>query len=203
MAYSHDDEISRRTAMRLLGAAGLGAATAGSVTAQSDGSETVELKLLHDTHVHGRLGNADESENIENYFGLMDSLTTNPDNTLRLGVGDDLGSSALSTEFEGKHIVDAFEAGDLSQCTFGNHDFDFGPDVLKTRVSETEGFQWVTANVRKQETGETFATAEGVKRFDTVDIGGITVGVTGILTERASEVTFQRSSQRCNQRAQM
>jgi 2',3'-cyclic-nucleotide 2'-phosphodiesterase/3'-nucleotidase len=158
MVYSHDDAISRRTAMRLLGAAGLGAATAGSVTAQSDGSETVELKLLHDTHVHGRLlhdthvhgrlGNADESENIENYFGLMDSLTTNPDNTLRLGVGDDLGSSALSTEFEGKHIVDAFEAGDLSQCTFGNHDFDFGPDVLKTRVSETEGFQWVTANVR-------------------------------------------------------
>nr|AKY04252.1 2'3'-cyclic-nucleotide 2'-phosphodiesterase [uncultured haloarchaeon] len=189
MAYSHNDEISRRTAMRLLGAAGLGAATAGSVTAQSDGSETIELKLLHDTHVHGRLGNADESENIENYFGLMDSLTTNPDNTLRLGAGDDLGSSALSTEFEGKHIVDAFEAGDLSQCTFGNHDFDFGPDVLKTRVSETEGFQWVTANVRKQETGETFATAEGVKRFDTVDIGGITVGVTGILTERASEVT--------------
>jgi 2',3'-cyclic-nucleotide 2'-phosphodiesterase (5'-nucleotidase family) len=154
-----------------------------------DTAETVTL--LHDTHVGGRLGpaGADDNENIESYFGLMDRLAESG-RTLRLGVGDDLGSSALSTEFEGKHVVDPFEVGDLSHDTFGNHDFDFGPDVLRTRVSETEGFQWVSANA-DEPTGEVFANAEGAKRFDTVELADaeVSVGITGVLTPRAEEVT--------------
>lgn len=154
-----------------------------------DTAETV--MLLHDTHVGGRLGpaDADDNENIESYFGLMDRLAESG-RTLRLGVGDDLGSSALSTEFEGKHIVDPFEVGGLSHDTFGNHDFDFGPDVLRTRVSETEGFQWVSANT-DEPTGEVFAKAEGAKRFDTVELAEaeVSVGITGVLTPRAEEVT--------------
>lgn len=152
----------------------------------NDGSQ---LKILHDTHVGGRLGpaGASDNENIESYFGLMDQLSE-PGRTLRLGVGDDLGSSALSTAFEGKHIVNPFEAGDLSHDTFGNHDFDFGPDVLRTRVAETEGFQWVSANT-DEPTGEVFAKAQGAKRFDIVELAGVSVGITGILTPRAREVT--------------
>ena len=149
------------------------------------------VTLLHDTHVGGRLGpvEADDNENIESYFGLMDQLEQSG-RTLRLGVGDDLGSSALSTEFEGKHVVDPFEAGNLSHNTFGNHDFDFGPDVLRTRVSETEGFQWVSANT-DEPTGEVFAEAEGAERFDIIELaeGEVSVGITGVLTPRAEEVT--------------
>ena len=154
-----DDELRRRSLLKFLGATGISATLAGC---GSDGGTTTDtstetptqtstetatpvptesLTLLHDTHVGGRLGtaDADDNENIESYFGLMDDLAE-PDRTLRLGAGDDLGSSALSSEFEGQHVVDPFEAGDLTHDTFGNHDFDFGPDVLRTRVSETEDF---------------------------------------------------------------
>jgi 2',3'-cyclic-nucleotide 2'-phosphodiesterase/3'-nucleotidase len=145
------------------------------------------LTILHDTHVGGRLGPVDGIQNVENYFGLMNDLSE-PGRTLRLGVGDDLGSSALSTEFEGRHVIDPFEAGDLSHDTFGNHDFDFGPEILRERVAETEGFQWVSANV-DEPTGGVFAAERGTKRYDIVDVGGVAVGITGILTPRAREVT--------------
>jgi 2',3'-cyclic-nucleotide 2'-phosphodiesterase/3'-nucleotidase len=152
----------------------------------NDGSR---LTVLHDTHVGGRLGAADAAndENIENYFGLMNRLAE-PGRTLRLGVGDDIGSSALSTAFRGSHVIDPFEAGDLSHNTFGNHEFDFGPAVLRERVAETEGFQWVSANA-DEPTGEVFAAAQGAERFDIVEIAGVSVGVTGIITPRAREVT--------------
>jgi 2',3'-cyclic-nucleotide 2'-phosphodiesterase/3'-nucleotidase len=194
--------------VKCLGAAGVSASLAGCNLDDSEGNATntspesnetqdetptepatESLTLLHDTHVGGRLGTAgaDDNENIESYFGLMDDLAE-PDRTLRLGAGDDLGSSALSSEFEGQHVVDPFEAGDLTHDTFGNHDFDFGPDVLRTRVSETEDFLWVSANV-DEPSGEMFAGAEGAERYDIVEMAGVSIGVTGVLTPRAREVT--------------
>jgi len=203
-----DDELRRRSLLKYVGATGISATLAGcgggsegtstdtsTETATETAAETTtpvpteSLTLLHDTHVGGRLGTADaeDNENIESYFGLMDDLAE-PDRTLRLGAGDDLGSSALSSEFEGQHVVDPFEAGGLTHDTFGNHDFDFGPDVLRTRVSETEDFVWVSANV-DEPSGEAFADAEGAERYDIVEVAGVSVGITGVLTPRAREVT--------------
>ena len=203
-----DDELRRRSLLKYVGATGISATLAGcgggsegtptdtsTETATETAAETTtpvpteSLTLLHDTHVGGRLGTADaeDNENIESYFGLMDDLAE-PDRTLRLGAGDDLGSSALSSEFEGQHVVDPFEAGGLTHDTFGNHDFDFGPDVLRTRVSETADFVWVSANV-DEPSGEAFADAEGAERYDIVEVAGVSVGITGVLTPRAREVT--------------
>jgi len=204
-----DEKLRRRSVLKYLGATGVTATLAGCGGGDDGGTTadtatetqtetstptqtavpTESLTLLHDTHVGGRLGTADaeDNENIESYFGLMDDLAE-PDRTLRLGAGDDLGSSALSSEFEGQHVIDPFEAGDLTHDTFGNHDFDFGPDVLRTRVSETEDFLWVTANV-DEPSGEVFAGAEGAERYEIVELAGVSVGITGVLTPRAREVT--------------
>jgi 2',3'-cyclic-nucleotide 2'-phosphodiesterase/3'-nucleotidase len=159
----------------------------GLYTEQCRHNDGTTLTILHDTHVGGRLGPVDSAENVENYFGLMDERS-DPGRTLRLGVGDDLGSSALSTEFQGSHVIDPFEAGDLAYDTFGNHEFDFGPDVLRERVAETEGFRWVSANANEP-TGEVFAAEQGATRFEITTVAGVRVGITGILTPRAREVT--------------
>ena len=204
-----DADLRRRSLLAYLGATGVSVSLAGcnlnenetnttdppsetenDTQGETSAEPTTEsLTLLHDTHVGGRLGDpdAEDNENVESYFGLMDGLAE-PDRTLRLGAGDDLGSSALSSEFEGQHVIDPFEAGDLTHDTFGNHDFDFGPDVLRTRVSETEDFVWVTANV-DEPSGGVFAGAEGAERYDIVDLAGVSIGVTGVLTPRAREVT--------------
>src|SRR3954471_15030484 len=67
----------------------------------------------------------------------------------------------------------------LDYATFGNHEFDFGPDVLRKRISESN-FKWLAANVTDKKTGKLFAdTPEFVVR----EFGGVKIGIFGIVLE--------------------
>lgn len=52
----------------------------------------------------------------------MADIAADADNVLRIGSGDDLAASVMSSAFDGRHVVDAFDAGGLDYHTFGNHD---------------------------------------------------------------------------------
>ena len=88
--------------------------------------------------------------------------------------------------FEGRHVVSTFNAGGLDFDTFGNHDFDMGPAVLRERVGDSL-FTWVSANVR--EDGDVFAADQGARQYVLTDVGGVTLGITGLITPEAPEVT--------------
>lgn len=190
------DNPWRRDVLKSIGAGGVALTGIGSTFTGSSvattGTETpsnTSVTILHDTHFHGRFKNTFvEQRTIANYFGLMDNIATQRDHVVRVGNGDDLASSVLSAVFDGQHMVDALNAGGLAYDTYGNHDFDMGPDTLRRRVSES-GFTWVSANVRDERTGDVFAKSEGAKGYDIRDIGGIPVGFTGLITPEAPEVT--------------
>ncbi|PSQ07802.1 2',3'-cyclic-nucleotide 2'-phosphodiesterase [Halobacteriales archaeon QS_6_71_20] len=211
MAQNTDDGVRRR---RVLAAAGTGVAAAlagcGGETGDGSTSESTEgttdeatatsepttesgasgrVTLLHDTHVHGRYGGADDAANVEHYFGLMTDLAAEADGEpLLLGSGDDLASSVLSAAFDGSHVVDAFDAGGLGYDTFGNHDFDMGPGTARERVADSD-FTWLSANVVEAGTEAVFAGEQGAKRHALVDAGGVTVGLTGVIHADAPDVT--------------
>lgn len=186
----------RRDVLKSLGAGGAALTGGGSAltgtsiaTAASESSAETNVTILHDTHFHGRFENTFvEQRNIANYFGLMDDIAARRNHVVRIGNGDDLASSVLSAVFDGEHMVDALDAGGLTYDTYGNHDFDMGPDTLRRRVSESE-FTWVSANVRDERTGDVFASREGAKRYDIRDMGDVPVGFTGLITPEAPEVT--------------
>lgn len=190
------DNPRRRDVLKSLGAGGVALTGTGiTLTGSSVATTSTEtpydtsVTILHDTHFHGRFKNTFvEQRNIANYFGLMDNIATQRDHVVRVGNGDDLASSVLSAVFDGKHIVDALNASGLAYDTYGNHDFDMGPDTLRRRVSES-GFTWVSANVRDERSGDVFAKSEGAKGYDIRDIGGIPVGFTGLITPEAPKVT--------------
>ncbi len=150
-------------------------------------SATGTVSIIHDTHLQGRYGELGEPENIATYVGLMDQLNEEYPSALRLGVGDDLASSVLSSVFDGKHIVDALNAGSLDYDGFGNHDFDMGPDTFREQVANSD-FPWLSANTVDGQTGEVFAKEEGAKRYSLTEVDGITVGLTGILSEETPNV---------------
>jgi len=188
-----EDTILRRKVLRAAGATAVGGLVA--TTGSAAGSRrSTSVRLLHDTHFHGRFENAFADDlNVANYFGLMNEIQgvtsgfgSGSGNVLRVGNGDDLASSVLSAVFEGRHIVSAFNAGGLDYDTFGNHDFDMGPDVLRTRVSESR-FTWVSANVREE--GEVFAADAGAQPYGLWDVDGVTIGVTGLITPEAPLIT--------------
>ena len=55
---------------------------------------------------------------------------------LMLLAGDFLSSSVASTVFKGEQMIAALNASGLDVATLGNHEFDFGVEVLLQRMAE-------------------------------------------------------------------
>jgi 2',3'-cyclic-nucleotide 2'-phosphodiesterase (5'-nucleotidase family) len=139
----------------------------------------VALTILFDTHLHGNLANpADAAITFAHYAGLVAERRAATGAALFVGAGDDLGPSPMSAVFKGAQMVDAFHAAGLDADTFGNHEFDYGPDNLMEQVRASR-FAWVSANVRDRRTGDVFAAEAGARQFVLKDVAGVRVGITG------------------------
>jgi 2',3'-cyclic-nucleotide 2'-phosphodiesterase/3'-nucleotidase len=186
----HDPASSGIDRRGFIGA--LGASATGGVLFSRSASGAIQssesVTVVHDTHFHGRFGDPEDPENIANYFGLMQQIADANENPLLVGNGDDLASSVLSSVFEGRHMIDAFDAGGLQFDTFGNHDFDMGPDALRKQILRGST-TWVSANVTDERTGKVFGRSQGARSFRLVQAGDVSVGVTGLITPEAPEIT--------------
>jgi 5'-nucleotidase len=88
--------------------------------------------------------------------------------------GDFLGPSVASSVFQGEQMIAALNAAGLDLATLGNHEFDFGDDVLIQRMREAR-FTWVVSNVIDTTTGQPIGGAAPylVKTFGTLKVGFI------------------------------
>lgn len=90
--------------------------------------------------------------------------------------GDFLASSVASSVFKGEQMIAAFNAMGLDVATLGNHEFDFGVDLLLTRMQQAK-WQWVVANVIDRQTN---AIIGGAPPYVIRDINGLKVGIIGL-----------------------
>jgi 5'-nucleotidase len=88
--------------------------------------------------------------------------------------GDFLSPSVASSVFKGEQMIAALNAAGLDLATLGNHEFDFGDDVLIQRMREAR-FEWVVSNVVDTNTGQPIggAAAYLVKTFGPLKVGFI------------------------------
>lgn len=108
---------------------------------------------------------------------LRKQIMSESPHTLFLMAGDTISPSIESNTYKGKQMIEAWDASGLDYATFGNHEFDFGPDVLRERIRESH-FKWLAANVIDKKTGKLFAdTPEFVVR----EFDGVKIGIFGIL----------------------
>ena len=91
--------------------------------------------------------------------------------------GDTISPSIESNTYKGKQMIEAWNLLGLDYATFGNHEFDFGPDVLRQRIAESS-FKWLAANVVDKKTGTLFA---GTPEFVIREFEGVKVGIFGIV----------------------
>lgn len=101
--------------------------------------------------------------------------------------GDFLSPSVASSVFKGEQMVAGLNAAGLDMATLGNHEFDFGTDVLLQRMKEAQ-WQWIVSNVVDTNTDRPVGDAAPwvVRTFN-----GIKVGFLGLcLTE--DEITPER-----------
>lgn len=79
-------------------------------------------------------------------------------NSLVLFSGDCLNPSLLSAFTKGQQMVPTFNALGVHAACLGNHDLDFGVDVLQERMADFQ-FPWILTNVFDKETEEPLAGA--------------------------------------------
>ena len=91
--------------------------------------------------------------------------------------GDLIASSMMSGITKGTQMIELMNAVGLDIAVVGNHEFDFGTEVLKQRVAESK-FPWLGTNVLGTD-GKIFP---GLVSTVTRKAGRLTIGFFGILT---------------------
>src|SRR5689334_7086772 len=133
----------RRTALALA----LFLAALFSIAAQEKTQCNVKITLLQVNDVY-QFAPVDSGTRggLARLLTLRKSIQQENPNTLFLMAGDTISPSVESITYKGAQMIDAWNAIGLDYATFGNHEFDFGPDVLKQRMQESK-FAWTAANV--------------------------------------------------------
>ena len=165
---------ARRTALALV----LFVAAFFSITAQEKTRCNVKVTLLQVNDVY-QFAPVDQGKSggLGRVLTLRKSIQQQNPNTLLLMAGDTISPSVESITYKGAQMIEAWNAIGLDYATYGNHEFDFGPDVLAQRVTESK-FGWIAANVIDKRTGQPFG---GAKRFVVREFGGVQIGLFGIV----------------------
>jgi 2',3'-cyclic-nucleotide 2'-phosphodiesterase (5'-nucleotidase family) len=149
----------------------------------------MSVRLLHYSDLENGY---DDPTRLGRLAGLVAARRT-PE-TVVVGTGDNTAPGVLSMVSEGRQALDFFSAVEPAADTFGNHDFDYGPDAIRDIVAESPQ-TWVSANVELD--GDTFGADVGVVPSTVVDADGTSVGLVGVtepetasMCPDASDLTF-------------
>ena len=91
--------------------------------------------------------------------------------------GDSISPSLLSSFDEGAHMIALLNMVGLDAMALGNHEFDFGPDVTRARISEAD-FTILSNNALEPDG----TLLDGVEENMMVQVGDHTVGFFGLTT---------------------
>ncbi|MDS0294633.1 bifunctional metallophosphatase/5'-nucleotidase [Halogeometricum luteum] len=145
-------------------------------------------RLLHYSDIENVY---DDPSRAGRLAGLLRAL--DGDDALVCGTGDTTAPGVLSLIERGRQSLEFFEAVGADFDTFGNHDFDYGPDATRGIVADSPQ-TWVSANVRDED-GERFAgtVPHAVREVDGARVGfvGVTDPATPSLNPMAADLTFE------------
>ena len=165
-----------------------------SLSAQQKPDCTVRVTLLQVNDVY-QFAPVDQGARggLARLLTLKKAIEKESPNILFLLSGDTISPSVESITYKGAQMIDAWNTAQLDYSTFGNHEFDFGPDVLRQRMQESK-FKWVAANVIDKKTAKPFGDAQAyvVREFDGVKVAifGLTLEETKITSRPGPDVEF-------------
>ncbi len=138
----------------------------------------VDLTFLNINDFHGRI-----DANTVKFAGTVEQQRAAADGPVAfLSAGDNIGASLFASAVQGDQpTIDVLNALDLRAAAIGNHELDKGYDDLVDRVvagGENAEFAYLGANVYAKGT-----TTPALDEYALIDMGGVTVGVIGAVTE--------------------
>lgn len=169
--------MRRRNALLLVLIALLAALVSTPVHGAPAIPKTIQVTLLQLNDVY-QISPVDKGRHggLARVATLVEQVRAASPNTLFVLAGDTLSPSVASRLFKGAQMVALWNALGLDYATFGNHEFDFGLDVLLARMRESR-FRWLAANVWYKRDHALLARPYSIRR-----VGGIKVGIIGLVT---------------------
>ncbi|MBI5076420.1 MAG: 5'-nucleotidase C-terminal domain-containing protein [Nitrospirae bacterium] len=151
-------------------------------------AEQAILRILHVNDFHG-FAEPYKPYASDGLLGGMAWLATAADElrkerpALLLSAGDMIQGNNWANLFQGASVIELMNAMQFDAMVTGNHEFDFGQDVLKRRLSEA-AFPILAANVEGM---------EGLKPYLLKEINSIKIAIIGVVTEETPLSTHPRN----------
>lgn len=146
----------------------------------------VGIDILSVNDFHGALVESGRNPGAAKLGAFLRSeWAKNPHGTIFLSAGDMFQGSPDSNLLYGKTVVEVLNALQLDAMTLGNHEFDWGLDKLRRRVSESV-FPYVSANIREK---EILGRLNFVQPYVILERCGVKVAVIGIVTPETAYTT--------------
>jgi 2',3'-cyclic-nucleotide 2'-phosphodiesterase (5'-nucleotidase family) len=153
----------------------------------------VDLTILHVNDTHGRiLPYIEETAGGRQMVGgaaylarmIEDKRSKNPGGTLLLSAGDMFQGTPVSNLFKGRSVTDVMNYLKFDGMAIGNHEFDWGMDVLRHLVASS-GFPYLSANIRD----ESGRYLPGVKPYIIVERKKVKIAIIGMTTPEVPRIT--------------
>ena len=149
-------------------------------------AENVRIDILSINDFHGALLEEGKNPGAAKLAGFMKELRgKNPKGTVILSGGDMFQGTARSNILYGKPVAAMMNNIKFDAMSLGNHEFDWGMDVLRARQKEAK-FPMLSANVTDKATGKTI---DFVLPYVVVKIKGVKVGIIGLTTPETAYTT--------------
>ena len=153
------------------------------------GTEGTKLVILHTNDMHGYMQASDTCLGIGAVAQLKKDYQQQGYDVLLMDAGDYLQGSSFASFTQGESVVEVMNAAGYDVAALGNHEFDYGSDVLEKRISEMN-FPAVAANITVDATGEPFIQQNAV--FTLSD--GTKVGVFGLDTPSTATTSVPKNT---------
>ena len=123
----------------------------------------------------------DQFEAFGGLSGVVAAERATGKNVFFLHAGDSLSPSVLSGIDKGAHIVELLNIVKPDFMTVGNHEFDFGPEVLEKAAANLD-FTVLAGNIAKEDGSR----LPGTQTSSLLEVDGFKIGIFGLTTPETS-----------------
>lgn len=174
-------------AAALAAASGVAPLGQGQVLA-GESARADQVVIYHTNDVHGHLqGDGSSAVGID-YVAALHASTPN---SLLVDAGDATQGMPVVSLSKGASAIELMNAAGYDAMCLGNHEFDFGQEVLLTNAEAAE-FPMLSANVVRKDSGDALLVGVGAcgdGATAVLECGGRHIGVFGITTASTSHST--------------
>jgi 2',3'-cyclic-nucleotide 2'-phosphodiesterase (5'-nucleotidase family) len=153
-------------------------------------AQTAKLTLLHVNDVY-QISPQRGTGGLAELMTLLKQERAGAENHITTLGGDLLSPSVMSGLTKGAQMVAVMNAIGLDYAGFGNHEFDFGDDILKQRIAESE-FTWLATNTMAGGAPFGGAQATAIRQVGEFKVGlfSLITDETALLSSPGAGVTF-------------